>query len=276
MLGSNSLMTACGNVHLMWKIIVSLEKDFTALHLLSNALCYNFIREECDRLIKIINSRLVDYSTTEAGEIRLLTVSPGETVGNENVDLHNRTVMEAKRWLGDKKMGSSPVSDLAYGTFGFNSTVPANIGSEVGSPVDMAKSYMKVRPPWASHTRQIEKQNSLASGSWNIQEELRRVRSKATDEMLSSLSSKIDLSLAPKSSLGYVGTDIPAASMLEKKNELNSSTLTKSMDAPPNPDAGVRSNPILSALDSRQDGGVNDTLPSKPTTFVTGNNEVTD
>ncbi|XP_022857460.1 protein KAKU4-like isoform X2 [Olea europaea var. sylvestris] len=259
-----------------------------------------FSREECDRLIKIINSRLVDYSTTEAGETRLLTLSPGETVGNENVDLHNRTVMEAKRWLGDKKMGSSPVSDLAYGTFGFNSTVPANIGSEVGSPVDMAKSYMKVRPPWASPTKQIEVRtpstmmmepfkegtrysvgndslsslkNSLASGSWNIQEELRRVRSKATDEMLRSLSSKIDLSLAPKSSLGYVGTDIPAASMLEKKNELNPSTLTKSIDAPPNPDAGVRSNPILSASDSWQDGGVNDTLPSKPTTFVTGNNE---
>ncbi|CAA2983558.1 KAKU4-like isoform X2 [Olea europaea subsp. europaea] len=259
-----------------------------------------FSREECDRLVKIINSRLVDYSTTEAGETRLLTLSPGETVGNENVDLHNRTVMEAKRWLGDKKMGSSPVSDLAYGTFGFNSTVPANIGSEVGSPVDMAKSYMKVRPPWASPTKQIEVRtpstmmmepfkegtrysvgndslsslkNSLASGSWNIQEELRRVRSKATDEMLRSLSSKIDLSLDPKSSLGYVGTDIPAASMLEKKNELNSSTLTKSIDAPPNPDAGVRSNPILSASDLLQDGGVNDTLPSKPTTFVTGNNE---
>lgn len=30
------------------------------------------------------------------------------------------------------------------------------IGSEVGSPVDVAKSYMKVRPPWISPTKQIE------------------------------------------------------------------------------------------------------------------------
>ncbi|CAA3032823.1 pentatricopeptide repeat-containing At4g19440, chloroplastic [Olea europaea subsp. europaea] len=120
----------------------------------------------------------------------------------------------------------------------------SKIGSEVGSPVDMAKSYMKVRPPWASPTKQIEvrtpstmmmepfkegtrdsvgsdslsllkKRNSLASGSWNIQEELRRVHSKATDDMLRSLSSRIDLSLATKNSLGYLGTDIPAAGMLE-------------------------------------------------------------
>ncbi|CAI9772299.1 unnamed protein product [Fraxinus pennsylvanica] len=258
-----------------------------------------FSREECNRLIKIINSRVLDYSTTEAGETSLLTMSAGETVGNENVDLYNRTVMEAKTWFEDKK--TSPLSDLAYGTCDFNSIVPRNIGSEVGSPVDMAKSYMKVRPPWTSPAKQIEvrtpstmmmepfregtqfsvgndslsslkKRNSLTSGSWNIQEELRRVRSKATDDMLRSLSSKIDLSLAPKSSLEYLGTDIPAASMLEKKIELNSSTLTKSIDAPPNPDAGVRSNPGLSALDLRQDGEVNDMLPSRPTTYVTGNN----
>ncbi|CAI9759538.1 unnamed protein product [Fraxinus pennsylvanica] len=261
-----------------------------------------FSREECDRLTKMINSRVVDYSTVEAGQTSLLTVSPGETVGNENINFFNKTAMEAKRWLEEKKVGSSPVSDLAYGTCGFNSIVLENIGSEVGSPVDVAKSYMKVRPPWISPSKQIEvrtpstmtmepfkegtqysvgndslsslkKRNSLASGSWNIQEELRKVRSKATEDMLRSLSSKIDLSLSPKSSLEYLRTDIAAANVLENKSELNSSTLTKSTDAPPNPDAGVRSNPGLSALDSRQDGGAKKTFPSKSTTFVTGNNE---
>ncbi|CAA3023402.1 Hypothetical predicted protein [Olea europaea subsp. europaea] len=261
-----------------------------------------FSREEGDKLIKMINSRVVGYSTIESGQTSLLTVPPGETVGDENVDFYNRTAMEAKMWLAEKKVGSSPVSDLAYGTCGFNSIVLENIGSEVGSPVDVAKSYMKVRPPWISPTKQIEvgtpstmtmepfkegtqysvgndslsslkKRNSLASGSWNIQEELRKVRSKATEDMLRSLSSKIDLSLAPKSSLGDLRTDMEAGSVLGSKSELNSSTLTKSIDAPFNPDAGVRSNPGLSALDSRQDDGVNETLPSKSTTFVTGNNE---
>ncbi|KAL2548141.1 protein KAKU4-like [Forsythia ovata] len=261
-----------------------------------------FSREERERLIKLINSRVVDYSTMEAGDTSLLTVSPGETVGNKNVDLCNRTVMGAKMWLEEKKVRSSPVSDLAHGTCGFNSTMLENVESEVGSPVDMAKSYMKARPPWASPTKQIEartpstmtmepfkegtqysvgndslstlkKRNSLASGSWNIQEELRRVRSKATDDMLRSLSSKIDLSLAPKSSLEYLGTDISAASIQEKKRELNSSSVTKLIDAPTNLDAGVRSNLGLSGLNSREDGGVNEMLSSKPTTFVTGNNE---
>lgn len=55
------------------------------------------------------------------------------------------------------------------------------------------------------------KRESPGTGSWNIQEEIRRVRSKATEEMLRTLpSSKIDWSqfaLERKSSLNSLATE---------------------------------------------------------------------
>lgn len=41
----------------------------------------------------------------------------------------------------------------------------------------------------------LQKRNFVASGSWNIQEELRRVRAKATEDMLRTPSSRTDPSL---------------------------------------------------------------------------------
>ncbi|KAK4558749.1 hypothetical protein RGQ29_008144 [Quercus rubra] len=186
-----------------------------------------FSREECDRLIKIVKSRVVDCPTTEHAED-----------GRPDIDtphLCSTAVMEAKKWLKEKKLTNSKL-ELDHGTCTSNSLMPLLVTEDqAGSPADMAKSYMQARPPWASPSaKHVElkspspigmqlfaeetpysiggnsasssklKRESPATGSWNIQEEIRRVRSKATEEMLRTLpSSKIDwsaLTLGHKSS----------------------------------------------------------------------------
>ncbi|KAL2489882.1 Protein KAKU4 [Forsythia ovata] len=177
-----------------------------------------FSREECDRLINIVNSRVMDYSTIEAGENGLHTDALRDIVRNETVDLDNKDVMEAKIWFEEKKMGLNAGSDLAHGTCELNSAA--------------------VQP----------KQNSLSSGSWNIQEELQRVRLKATEDMLCYTSSKIDLSLfavAPKSGQESLGFDILAAGVGEKMIEPKE---PKPIDASLNLDAGVGADPGVLAM----------------------------
>ncbi|XP_030946774.1 protein KAKU4 isoform X1 [Quercus lobata] len=182
-----------------------------------------FSREECDRLIMIVKSRVVDCPTTEHAE----------DGGPDH--LCSTAVMEAKKWLKEKKLTNSKL-ELDHGTCTSNSLMPLLVTEDqAGSPADMAKSYMRARPPWASPSaKHVElkspspigmqlfaeetpysiggnsasssklKRESPATGSWNIQEEIRRVRSKATEEMLRTLpSSKIDwsaLTLGHKSS----------------------------------------------------------------------------
>lgn len=171
-----------------------------------------FSREECDRLTNIIKSRVVDSSLVGFMETGAATQTPKRTA-DEVVDT---AVMEARKWLEEKKSGSSPKSDLHCGTCALSSaTVPLGSGGEAGSPVDMAKSYMRTRPPWASLSgNHIEhrspspiqihvckeglpysiaesslsssklKKDSPTTSPWSIRDELRKVRSKATEEML--------------------------------------------------------------------------------------------
>lgn len=177
-----------------------------------------FSREECDRLIMIVKSRAVDCPNTEHAED-----------GRPNIDMPHlctTAVMEAKKWLKEKKSSNSKLK-LDHGTCTSNSVMSLPVTEDqVGSPVDMAKLYMRARPPWASPSaKHVEfkspspigiqlfeeetpysiggnsasssklKRESPATGSWNIQEEIRRVRSKATEEMLRTLpSSKIEWS----------------------------------------------------------------------------------
>ncbi|XP_052487625.1 protein KAKU4 isoform X2 [Gossypium raimondii] len=122
-------------------------------------------------------------------------------------------VLEAKKLLEMKK------SEMHHGTSALNYvTLKHDVEGEEGSPVGMAKSYMRTCPPWATPSKNnIEfrypspysiggnflysskrKRDSPATGSWNIQDEIRKVRSKATEEMLRTLSSsKIDWSSFP-------------------------------------------------------------------------------
>ncbi|KAL6533746.1 hypothetical protein OROHE_013579 [Orobanche hederae] len=244
-----------------------------------------FSREEYDKLIKVLNSRV-----TEAGEKNLFAGSPGKMVDNEDTDIYDKAVQEAKRWFQEKKAGSSSVTELAHGTSNRNSTGLGHVETGGGTPVDVAKSYMKERPPWSSPTGSVElktplattmklfkertlfsvqdslssskKRNSLVSGSWNIQEELRRVRSKATDDMLRSPSAKIDPSLfaVGQNRVESLGAGEVLFGTGDRITEIESIRETKPID--PLVDAGVSSDPVLTALQS-----------SKPVPSVSGKNE---
>ncbi|ONI34050.1 hypothetical protein PRUPE_1G460900 [Prunus persica] len=191
-----------------------------------------FSREECDRLIKIIKSRVVGFTTAEDAENTRPNVDTPDFCGT--------AVTEAKKWLKERRLGSSSKSDSDHGTCTLNSLMfPQGAEDEGGSPVDVAKLYMRARPPWASpsikhgelrspsstgmqlfneetpysiggnsvSTLKL-KRDSRATGSWNIQDEIRRVRSKATEELLRSLpSTRIDWSastLGNRSTSGYL------------------------------------------------------------------------
>ncbi|XP_074342292.1 protein KAKU4-like [Apium graveolens] len=168
-----------------------------------------FSREESNKLIEIIRSRVVDCSTMEEGKGAGLMETPSRSY--DTPDRCGKAVMEAKYWLEEKKTGSSSKSDML-----------AQINK--GSPVGVAKSYMQARPPWASPSLRnsgsrtpspmvidhfkdeklssvdgssfssAQKRGTLSAGSWTIQDEIRKVRSKATEEMLRIPSSRIDLS----------------------------------------------------------------------------------
>ncbi|XVF48167.1 hypothetical protein PTKIN_Ptkin03bG0169200 [Pterospermum kingtungense] len=181
-----------------------------------------FSWEECDKLTNILKSRIFDSPMIRGIGLGRLNEMPNKT-GGSDVEIHDHctaAVMEERKFLEEKK------SDLHHGTSGLNSVVLTHgIEDEAGSPVGMAKSYMRTCSPWASpSTKNIEfrspssigiplfkketpysvggkslssskRRNSPATGSWNIQEEIRKVRSKATEEMLKNLSSsKIDWS----------------------------------------------------------------------------------
>ncbi|KAL2346837.1 hypothetical protein Fmac_000837 [Flemingia macrophylla] len=199
----------------------------------------SFSREECDRLINIIRSRVVDpANNNDDGDKRPMDI-PNRTLGSDSPDLHSAAVMEAKKWLQEKKSGLDTNSDIGYGSPSLNLVKLPQAPKDEGSPVDVAKSYMRSRPPWASpsidHTRPRTpsgiqlfkeetpylfgnnstqsfklKRDSSTTGSWSIQEEIRRVRSRATEDLLRTLpSSKIDWS----------------AFAVENKNNLNSSAI---------------------------------------------------
>ncbi|XP_031123199.1 protein KAKU4 isoform X2 [Ipomoea triloba] len=179
-----------------------------------------FTRIECDRLINLINSRVVDPPTLDYGLGDAIAVGTTGTL-----DPCSRYVMEAREWLEDKKDDLRSIACFAEGNCGSSSFLTENVEKVDGSPIYLAKSYMKARPPWASPTEHLDirtpsskksklfeegtpfhagdefvpssrKRSSLSSGPWNISEEIRRVRSKATDDILRSLpSKKIDLPL---------------------------------------------------------------------------------
>ncbi|CAH9108219.1 unnamed protein product [Cuscuta europaea] len=175
-----------------------------------------FSRAECERFINLINSRSVDSPTLYYG---LQDAIPDGTTGTLNAC--SQAITEAREWLKNKK------EDLHIGPCLVDqpiSFITENMEKVDGSPIYVAKSYMKARPPWASPSAEHEtrtpsmksklfdkgtpfpdgvdstsssrKKNALASGSWNIHEEIRRVRSKATNDMLHSPPAKrIDLPL---------------------------------------------------------------------------------
>ncbi|XP_073042720.1 protein KAKU4-like isoform X2 [Primulina eburnea] len=249
-----------------------------------------FSREECDRLTELLKSRVIDWSMEREKRI---AAHPGKMTDNEVGDMYKEAVLEAKKWFREKKMGPSSVENTDEGTCDPNPSGTEHVNSAGGSPLDVARSYMRDRPPWASPTKQIElstpltarmelikegtsysvghdslssskKRNSVTSGSWNIQEELRRVRTKATEDMLRTPSSRIDPSL-------FAIATSRQEDMEKKAIEPDSFRKTHQIGVLM--DAGVSSDPVLAALESRQDGKASEALSTKPANLYSGNNE---
>ncbi|MBA0690628.1 hypothetical protein Goari_008290 [Gossypium aridum] len=183
----------------------------------------SFSRQECDKLTDIIKSRVMDSPSISGLGFGRLNEMPDRT-GGSNVEIHDfcsTAVLEAKKLLEMKK------SEMHHRTSALNYvTLKHDVEGEEGSPVGMAKSYMRTCPPWTTPSKNntefrypspysiggnflysskvllcaysYRKRDSPATGSWNIQDEIRKVRSKATEEMLRTLSStKIDWSSFP-------------------------------------------------------------------------------
>ncbi|WCJ30523.1 Protein KAKU4 [Euphorbia peplus] len=254
-----------------------------------------FSREECDRLTYIIKSRVVDPPVTGGIDGRLSDIRI-RAFGNDvdMPDLCGAAVTEAKRWLEEKKLGSNSKPQLEYGTYSLNTAVsPHGIEGEIGSPVDLAKSYMRERPPWASpsmkhvqlkspplvgtqlfneDTPYLYSTNSVSTsklitdfpsaGSWNITEEIRKVRSKATEDMLrrrpllitdfSTLASDSDYKRSPRSLVAaesvpqiqkdrlqiQASSPDPAASVSQQSQDLIAIRITEEVEALPDSSEG--------------------------------------
>ncbi|KAL1557425.1 hypothetical protein AAHA92_08004 [Salvia divinorum] len=254
----------------------------------------NFSREECARLTKVLHSR-VNHWSVEAEDKRSIANSPWKT-DEEDPYILNKAVQEARNWFQEKKGGSTSVAEFGHGTCNLNSAAIDHMESEAGSPVDMARSYMKERPPWASPTEQVElrtplattmklfkdrtpypvtedilsssqRRSSLASESWNIQEELRKVRSKAVEDMLRTPPAKNDLSFSIAATKESVG----AGGVGEEIFRPHSFWRTKPIDALM--DVGVNADPALVALESRQDAKGSETPSSHPDASASGINK---
>ncbi|XP_022982020.1 protein KAKU4-like isoform X4 [Cucurbita maxima] len=243
-------------------MVNSFRKDFPpekkdSKHLIEQLLMQEtFSRAERDKLFQIIESRVVECQSIEGEAAGRLTELSNKAVDSDDGGsaVCSTAILEAKTWLNEKRLGlgSSSTLELDHGPCTLNSTMlPLVNDEETGSLVDVAKSYMRERPIWASPSvNNFEfkspspsrlqlfkeetsfsvsgnplssskiKRESPASGSWNIQEEIRRVRSKATEEMLRSRSSaKLDWSLFAsdyKGNLSSARSDYPKIHSQEK------------------------------------------------------------
>ncbi|XP_022976154.1 protein KAKU4-like [Cucurbita maxima] len=213
-----------------------LRKDFPpekkdSKHIIEQLLMQEtFSRAERDKLFQIIESRVVECQTIKGEAAGRVTEISNRAVDSDDgrPAICSTAILEAKKWLNEKRLGLGSTSTLKldHRSCTLNSTnLPVVNDEEMGSPVDVAKSYMRARPPWASpSTNNFDfkspsplglqlfkeetsylisgnplssskvKRESPASGSWKIQEEIRRIRLKATEELLRTPSAKLDWS----------------------------------------------------------------------------------
>ncbi|KAI3990573.1 hypothetical protein MKX01_022873 [Papaver californicum] len=194
-----------------------------------------FSRDECNRLTKIIQSRVVEcHASREGGNASQGAAQFGEEARKSNSYLgngvdslssgplahHHAAIMEAKKWLEEKKSESSlKLENSPLALTASPSKYSIVTEGEVGSPVLMAKTYMRSRPPWASPSSSLVgfrtpspirmhlvkeetpigarpissskfiTRSPLANDSQEILAELRRVRLKSEEAMLLSDSS---------------------------------------------------------------------------------------
>ncbi|KAK1438264.1 hypothetical protein QVD17_04070 [Tagetes erecta] len=263
------------------------------LHLIEQLLVLEQLsREECDRLIEIIKSRVVDYSTREGADAGPSMIHSSSN--NETSDIHSQAITEAKKWVAENKVRSGIISDLDNGSFALKSVMtPQAAEGEAGTPVDVAKSYMKARPPWASpinHDKSLAtpsplaadlfkerspysgggisfssaKRDYLSAGSWNIQDEIRRVRTKATEDLLNSHRSvKLALSTLEHDTSKPSSANETSINVAGRIEPINLGT-PKSVDEVVN-HAAEGSNPIISDSRTAQNDLATEALPSHHT-----------
>lgn len=147
-----------------------------------------FTRDECEELMKTIQSRVVDCSTVKMREDTTQKKLYDRTIKNDTAftgswrsssqlrgspeaypysksylstpcsggsalqlgtpNLCNTAIAEAKKWLEEKKMELSPSSERGRGLFSLSTDVLQHVKGDMTAPMDMAKSYMQSRPPW--------------------------------------------------------------------------------------------------------------------------------
>ncbi|XP_044968178.1 uncharacterized protein LOC123428078 [Hordeum vulgare subsp. vulgare] len=165
-----------------------------------------FSRDECDKMVKLLQSRVTDSGFPEAyehgtpketpsrnghdftGAWRSLNrnrngsgsgpvfstgpgnFSPGSPL-QASPELCNAAVMEAKKWLEEKRqgLGSKPED---HGPCILNTDVlNSDLKSDKGSPVDLARSYMQSLPPWQSPLLGSRRFKSPPSGGVHINDD---------------------------------------------------------------------------------------------------------
>ena len=114
------------------------------------------IREECDRLIKIIRSRVVDPANDDDGDKRptdipnkifgsgtlyrlnsvltyycFLTMESNYFLDTDSPELHDVAIMEAKKWLQEKKSALDTNTDIGYGSLSLNLVALPQVSNSV-------------------------------------------------------------------------------------------------------------------------------------------------
>ncbi|KAJ0716121.1 hypothetical protein HanPI659440_Chr13g0509171 [Helianthus annuus] len=82
----------------------------------------HFSREECDRLIEIINSRVVDY-----------TMKDGMDAAPKKPDIIGKAIMEARKRISENMAGTSSKSDLDNSIHGSKSVMNPNMDNHSGA-----------------------------------------------------------------------------------------------------------------------------------------------
>ncbi|XP_042433163.1 uncharacterized protein LOC122019733 isoform X1 [Zingiber officinale] len=132
-----------------------------------------FSRDECERLTKLLQSRVVDSpsanrvlgnivhspqpwlsSKQSPNLIGSVPYSPGDSSPKTPAFgasvVHNAAIMEAKKWLEEKKLTSKSKVDLDVEPCTLNTNMLHCDAHDDVSPVDLAKSYMQSLPPCQS------------------------------------------------------------------------------------------------------------------------------
>ncbi|KQJ85075.1 uncharacterized protein LOC100846879 isoform X2 [Brachypodium distachyon] len=167
-----------------------------------------FSRDECDKMVKLLQSRVVDSKLPEAyeygtpkeiptrdasagndftGAWRTLNrnrnipeSSPFSSIGCGNFspasplhaspELCNAAVTEAKKWLEEKRQGLGTKPENGPCTLNTD-MLNSDFEFDKGSPVDLAKSYMQSLPPWQSPLLGSRKLKTPPSGGVHFNDE---------------------------------------------------------------------------------------------------------